>query len=57
MDELRIAIVASQPTELSWRDALQNTNAIRFTTLTKNGKLAADTFTFTPPKGADILKQ
>ena len=57
VDELRIAMVASRPAELSWRDALQNTNAIRFTTLTKNGKLAADAFAFVPPKGADILKQ
>ncbi len=57
VDELRIAMVASQPAELSWRDALQNTNAIRFTTLTKNGKLAADSFAFVPPKGADILRQ
>lgn len=57
VDELRIAMVASQPAELTWRDALQNTNAIRFTTLTKNGKLAADAFAFVPPKGADILKQ
>ena len=57
VDELRIAMVASQPAELSWRDALQNTNAIRFTALTKNGKLAADAFAFVPPKGADILKQ
>ena len=57
MDELRIAMVASQPAELSWRDALQNTNAIRFMTLTKNGKLAAVAFAFVPPKGADILKQ
>ncbi len=57
VDELRIAMVASKPAELSWRDALQNTNAIRFTTLTKNGKLASDAFAFVPPKGADILKQ
>ena len=57
VDELRIAMVASQPAELSWRDALQNANAIRFTTLTKNGKLAADAFAFVPPKGVDILRQ
>ena len=57
VDELRIAMIASQLTELSWRDALQNANTIRFTTLTKNGKLAADAFTFVAPKGADILKQ
>lgn len=57
VDELRIAMVASRPAELSWRDALQNTNTIRFTTLTKNGKLAVDAFSFVPPKGVDILKQ
>jgi outer membrane lipoprotein carrier protein len=57
VDELRIAMVASIPAELSWRDALQNTNTIRFTALTKNGKLAADAFSFVPPKGVDILKQ
>lgn len=57
VDELRIAMVASLPAELSWRDALQNTNTIRFATLTKNGKLAADSFSFVPPKGADIIKQ
>lgn len=57
VDELRIAMVTSLPAELSWRDALQNTNTIRFTALRKNGKLAADAFLFVPPKGADILKQ
>ncbi len=57
VDELRIAMVASRPAELSWRDALQNTNTIRFTTLTKNGKLAVDAFSFVPPNGVDILKQ
>lgn len=57
VDELRIAMVASRPAELSWRDALQNTNTIRFTSLTKNGKLAVDAFSFVPPKGVDILKQ
>jgi len=55
--ELRIAMVALQPNELTWRDALQNANTLRFTGLTKNGKVAADAFSFTPPKGADILKQ
>ena len=55
--DLRVAIVALQPRELTWRDALQNTNTIRFESLSKNGKLAADAFAFTPPKGADILRQ
>lgn len=55
--DLRVAMVALQPRELTWRDALQNTNTIRFESLSKNGKLAADAFAFTPPKGADILRQ
>ena len=55
--DLRVAIVALQPRELTWRDALQNTNTIRFDTLNKNGKLAADAFSFTPAKGVDVLKQ
>ena len=55
--DLRVAIVALQPRELTWRDALQNINTIRFESLNKNGKLAADAFSFTPPKGADVLRQ
>ena len=55
--DLRVAMVALQPRELTWRDALQNVNTIRFTELSKNGKLAADAFTFAIPKGADVLKQ
>jgi len=55
--ELRIAMVALQPNELTWRDALQNANTLRFTGLSKNGKVATDAFSFTPPKGADLLKQ
>ena len=55
--DLRVAIVALQPRELTWRDAFQNVNTIRFESLNKNGKLATDSFAFTPPKGADVLKQ
>jgi chaperone LolA len=55
--DLRVAIVALQPRELSWRDAFQNTNIIRFEALSKNGTLAADAFTFAVPKGVDVLRQ
>jgi len=55
--DLRVSMVALQPRELTWRDALQNVNTIRFGELSKNGKLAADAFSFVPPKGADVLKQ
>lgn len=55
--DLRVAIVALQPRELTWRDAFQNVNIIRFEALSKNGKLAPDAFSFAVPKGADVLKQ
>jgi outer membrane lipoprotein carrier protein len=55
--ELSLALVAAQPQELVWIDALQNTNTLRFAALSKNAKTTAETFQFTPPKGADVLKQ
>lgn len=55
--DLNVAMIGAQPKEITWRDALQNVNTLRFATLVKNGAVAADSFTFTPPKGADILKQ
>ena len=48
--DLRVAIVALQPRELTWRDALQNTNTIRFESLNKNGKLAAEAFRLRRPR-------
>lgn len=55
--ELMVAMVAAQPTELTWRDALQNVNTLRFAKLSKNGVVTTDSFQFVPPKGADVLKQ
>jgi outer membrane lipoprotein carrier protein len=57
VSELNVAMVAAQPKEIIWRDALQNTNTLRFATLTKNSAVNTDTFNFIPPKGADVLKQ
>jgi outer membrane lipoprotein carrier protein len=57
VSDLLVAIVGGQPNEIVWRDNLQNVNTLRFTDLTRNTKLAANIFQFTPPKGADILKQ
>lgn len=55
--ELSVAIVASQPKEIVWRDALQNVNTLRFGSLAKNASVEANAFQFSPPAGADILKQ
>jgi outer membrane lipoprotein carrier protein len=57
VSELSVALVGGQPNEIVWRDNLQNVNTLRFTDLTRNTKIAAETFQFTPPRGADILKQ
>jgi outer membrane lipoprotein carrier protein len=55
--ELNVAMITAQPKEIVWRDALQNTNTLRFATLTKNGAVSAENYSFTPPKGADVLRQ
>jgi outer membrane lipoprotein carrier protein len=57
VNELAVAMVGGQPTELVWRDNLQNVNTLRFTALSRNAKVEPTQFQFTPPKGADILKQ
>lgn len=57
VSELSVALVGGQPTELVWRDALQNVNRLRFEQLSRNAKLDAGQFQFTPPSGADVLKQ
>lgn len=38
-------------------DAFGNTTLLTFTGMQKNPALPADTFRFTPPKGADVIKQ
>jgi outer membrane lipoprotein carrier protein len=57
VSELAVAIVAAQPKELTWRDALQNVNTLRFGAIAKNANVSSDAFSFTVPKGADVLKQ
>jgi outer membrane lipoprotein carrier protein len=57
VSELSIALINAQPAEIVWRDALQNINTLRFTKLARNEKVDASLFAFTPPKGADVLKQ
>ena len=39
------------------RDAFGNTTMLTFTAIQKNPSLPADTFRFTVPKGADVMKQ
>ncbi len=39
------------------RDQFGQVTVIRFADVERNGKLAADAFTFTPPKGADVIRE
>jgi outer membrane lipoprotein carrier protein len=57
VSDLLVALVGGQPNEIVWRDNLQNVNTLRFSDLARNAKLPAATYQFTPPKGADVLKQ
>jgi outer membrane lipoprotein carrier protein len=57
VSDLAIAFVSGQPSEITWRDALQNVNTLRLSTLAKNAKVDVARFTFAPPRGADVLKQ
>jgi outer membrane lipoprotein carrier protein len=56
VSELAISLVNAQPSELIWRDALQNVNTLRFAQLNRNANVEAASFTFAIPKGADVLK-
>jgi outer membrane lipoprotein carrier protein len=39
------------------RDAFGNTTLLTFSNIQKNPQLPANAFRFTPPKGADVIKQ
>jgi len=55
--DLSVAMVGREPREITWRDALQNSNALRFEGLTRNGRIDSSIFSFTPPPGADVIRQ
>lgn len=57
VSDLVVALLDGQPSELVWRDALQNVNKLRFEKLSRNAKTDAGMFQFTPPSGVDVLKQ
>jgi outer membrane lipoprotein carrier protein len=39
------------------RDQFGQVTVIKFADMERNGKLAADAFAFTPPKGADVIRE
>ena len=53
--EIRIGFDAKGLARLELLDAFGQKSIVKFTNLERNPKLPPDRFTFTPPKGADVL--
>ena len=54
-DRVRMGFSASGLQAMELVDHFGQTTRLRFTNLTRNPKIDADEFRFTPPKGADVL--
>jgi outer membrane lipoprotein carrier protein len=53
--EIRLGFDAKSLAALELVDAFGQKSVVRFTTFERNPKLAPASFTFTPPKGADVI--
>lgn len=56
-ERLAIAFVDKKPRSMVLHDALGQVTTIKFTNLKLNPSLNAATFSFTPPKGVDVIYQ
>jgi outer membrane lipoprotein carrier protein len=54
---IRIGFVDNLPRKMLLTDAFGQTTELTFADMRRNPALAADLFTFTPPKGADVVGQ
>ena len=54
-EKMRLGFRKSNPETIELHDRLGQVTTIRFTKFVRNPKLAADTFRFTPPAGADVV--
>jgi outer membrane lipoprotein carrier protein len=54
---IRLGFSGNLPRTMSLTDAFGQTTELTFGDVQRNPKLAADTFRFTPPKGADVVGQ
>lgn len=54
-EHVRVALHEGELDTMELADNLGQTTRIRFTNLQRNIELAAGTFTFTPPEGADVI--
>lgn len=55
-ERIRLGLGVAGVEAMELYDPFGQTTVLRFTNLTRNPKLEADTFRFTPPKGADVLE-
>lgn len=53
--QIKLGFNAQGLAALELLDAFGQKSTVRFSSFERNPKLAADTFTFTPPKGADVI--
>ena len=54
---IRLGFAGDLPRKMELTDAFGQTTDLTFSDVRRNAKLAADTFRFTPPKGADVVGQ
>lgn len=54
-ERIRMGFSSATLAVMELRDSFGQTTVIRFANLQRNPKLAANTFKFTPPKGADVI--
>ena len=54
---IRLGFASDLPRRMQLTDAFGQTTELTFTDVRRNPKLPADTFQFTPPKGADVVGQ
>ncbi len=55
-EKVRMGFKANTLDTMELHDQLGQTTVIRFSRIERNPKLAADTFTFSPPAGADVIQ-
>ena len=54
---IRLGFVDNLPRRMELTDAFGQSTELTFSDIRRNPKVAADTFVFTPPKGADVVGQ
>jgi outer membrane lipoprotein carrier protein len=56
-ERVRLGLQGKTLAAMELHDQLGGRTMLRFTDLKANAQVPADTFTFTPPKGADVLEE